>query len=362
MGTSAGREYLGVPELSQLFSVEEFELLARERLAPSVYEYIAGWAGTGATARANREAFSRHVLLPRVLVDVTTVTLRSAVLGHPIEIPILFAPTALHRLVHPDGELATARAAARLGTVMCVSTPSSVPLEEVAAAGRELWFQLYWFADQGVTRELIERATAAGYRAIMLTVDAPVPMWREGEMRLPLKVPPGVRAANLPDQPLPHAPFLTWDSLDWLRSVTRLPIVLKGILAAGDARLAAENGAAAVVVSNHGGRALDWAMTTLDALPEVVEAAEGRLEVYLDGGVRRGSDVLKALALGAQAVLLGRPVLWGLGAGGEPGILRMMELIVGELASAMGLCGCRTVKEITPALLRQNPGAVVART
>ena len=343
-------------ELAHVHSVEEFEPLAREQIEFSAYSYIAGWAGTGWTVKANREAFARWVLRPRVLIDVSDVRLGTTVLGTPIAVPVMFAPTAIHRLVHPDGELATARAAKQLDTLQVLSTGSSLPLEEVAAVGHKRWFQLYWFTDRGLTEELIQRATAAGFGAIVVTVDSAVPYWREGEERVPLILPPGVTQPNLhSDRELAYEPSLTWRSLDWLRSISPLPIVLKGIVRADDARLAADNGVAAIMVSNHGGRQLDTSAPTLEVLPSIVEAVDERLEVYVDGGVRRGTDVLKALALGARAVLLGRPVQWGLGIGGEAGILRMMELVIGEFASAMGLCGCRSVDEITPALVRRNP-------
>jgi len=342
-----GVPYLTREELARLYSVEEFEPLAKERLTPSTYSFYAGWAGSGATAKANREAFWRHVLLPRVLVDVSVVDPRTTVLGQPIDFPVLFAPSGYQRLAHPDGELATARAATRLGTKMVLSTSSNVTIEEVGAVAPGSWFQLYWFTDRGITRELVERAEAAGYGALAVTVDAPVSLWREGEARTTVEIPAGISSVNTGDRPLKIASNLTWQSLDWLRSVSRLPIVLKGVVTAEDTKLAVENGVDGLIVSNHGGRALDWAITTLDALPEVVEAADGRLEVYMDGGVRRGTDVLKAMALGARAVLLGRSVLWGLGAGGEDGIVRLVELVRGELVSAMGLTGATTVERIT---------------
>ena len=342
-----GRTYLSADEVARLFSVEEFEPLAKERLLPSNYNYVAGWAGTGATARANRDAFWRYVISPRVLVDVSSVSLATTVLGQPVDLPVLFGPSGYQKLSHPDGELATARASLRVGTTMVLSTSSNYSLEEVGAIARDPWYQLYWFTDEGVTRDMIERAAANGYRALVLTVDAPTKVWREGEMRDPPEIPDGIISANVPDRPLTIAPNLTWASLERLRAIApSMKLVLKGILTAEDAQLAADHGVDAIIVSNHGGRTLDWTIPTLDALPEVVDAVEGRLEVYMDGGVRRGSDVFKALALGARAVLLGRPIAYGLATAGEAGIVRYFDLVRGELQTLVGLAGARTIDEI----------------
>lgn len=346
-----GVPYLTAAELRAIHSVDEFEPLARTRLDPTNYSYIAGWAGTGATAQANRDAFWRYVLRPRTFVDVHAVDLGTTVLGQPVDLPVLFGPSGYQALAHPEGELATARASRRVGTTHVLSTSSNYSIEQVGAIATNPWYQLYWFTDEGVTRDMIDRAAAAGFKAVVLTVDAPVKLWREGEFRNPPVVPDGVISANVPDRPLTIAPNLTWQSLEWLRSLSSMKIVLKGIMTAEDARLAVEHGVDAVVVSNHGGRALDWVMPTLDALPEIVGAADGRLEVYLDGGVRRGSHVLKALALGARAVFLGRAIPWGLAVGGEEGVVRYMELVRGELASVMGLCGVTSARKIDPSIV-----------
>jgi len=337
--------YLGPDELARLYSVEEFEPLARERMAEAGYRYVAGWAGTGATVGLNREAFERWVLKPRALVDVSTIDASTTVLGKPVSLPVLFAPSALHCLAHPDRELATAAASVTTGTIMILSTSASATIEEVGGVAQDPWFQLYWLTDRGLTRDLVERAAAAGFRALCLTVDAPVGGWREGELRYPVPLDATCRSSNLPDE-VEVEKTLTWSSLEWLRSISPLPIVLKGIMTAGDARLAAEHGAAAIVVSNHGGRQLDWAQASLDALPEIVAAVDGQLEILTDGGIRRGTDVLKALALGARAVLIGRPVFWGLAAGGAAGLAAMVELIRGELISAMALTGATRVQDI----------------
>jgi len=364
--------YLGKPELDQIFSVEEMEPLAAKRMHPTAYDYVRGWAGTGWTTSQNILAFRRWVFRPRVLVDVTEVSTATTVLGTPVSMPILFAPTSVHQLAHPHGELATARAAKALDTLQVLSTGSSVRLEEVAEVGHKRWFQLYWYTDRELTRSLIERAAAAGYGAIVLTVDASYPYWRENEARTVVVKPEGMVAANLPADlsSLAYEPSVTWKSLDWLRSVSALPLVLKGIVRADDALLAAEHGVDGIIVSNHGGREVDGGIPTLDALPAIADAvaatsarpATGRpMEVYVDGGVRRGTDVLKALALGARAVLLGRPVQWGLAAGGEAGIVRMLELISGEFHSALGLVGATRVDEVTRAMVARNPDPTAGR-
>lgn len=362
--------YLGPEELARIFSVEEFEPLAQQRMHPSTYAYVRGWAGSGWTVGNNIRAFRRWVFRPRVLVDVSNVDISTTVLGTPVSVPILFAPTSLHKLAHPDGELATARAARSVGTLQVLSTGASQSLEDVAAVGHPRWFQLYWWTDRGLTRSLIERAHAAGYSAIVLTVDSAIFGWREGEQRVTLVKPDGAWAVNLPEDvsTIVQEQTITWRDLAWLRSVSPLPIVLKGIIRGIDARLAVEHGIDGIMVSNHGGRQVDGGVATIDALPGVVAAVRaasgaggsgvsgvGRPEVYIDGGIRRGTDVLKALALGTRAVLIGRPVQWGLAAGGEAGIVRMMELMTGEFRSALGLCGCRSVSEVTRAIVARNP-------
>ena len=350
------KPHLGPAELARIFSVEDFEQLARERMDPTAHAYIRGWAGGGWTWRQNVWAWHHWVLRPRALVDVSSLDVSTTVLGTPVSVPILFAPTSIHRISHPDGELATARAARQIDTVQVLSTGSSTTFEDVAAIGHKRWFQLYWFDDRGVTRALVERAQAAGFGAIVLTVDAPVETWRENELRVPLIKPAGMTQPNVPaGLNLAYDPTLTWTSLEWLRSISPLPIVLKGILRGDDAARAVEHGAAGVLVSNHGGRELDTSTRpTLEALPEVVEAVDGRIEVYIDGGVRRGTDVLKALALGARAVLVGRQIQWALAAGGDAEIVRLFELMTGEFTSAMALCGARNVGEITPSVVRRN--------
>ncbi|MBF6591279.1 MAG: alpha-hydroxy-acid oxidizing protein [Ktedonobacterales bacterium] len=336
-------------------NVLEYEALAQARMVASHWDYYAGGSDDEVTLRANRAAFERIRLRPRVLVDVSQIELATTVLGVPVQMPILVAPTALHGLAHDEGECATARAAGAAGTLMTVSTSATRHLEDIAqAATGPLWFQLYiWTYRQA--EELVRRAEAAGYRAIVLTVDLPKMGNREKDRRNGLHTLHSTimrTAYETEEDPAPIVATLTWDVLDWLRARTALPVMVKGILTAEDAALAIERGAAGVVVSNHGGRQLDTAISAIEALPEVVAAVAGRGEVYLDGGIRRGTDVLKALALGARAVLVGRPILWGLAARGEEGVRHVLALFHDELELAMGLAGCPTLASVAPALVR----------
>jgi 4-hydroxymandelate oxidase len=347
-------------------NVLDFEAAARERLSTMAYGYYASGADDEVTLRENRMAFERLRLRPHVLVDVSRRDLETEVLGQRLSMPILVAPTAFHKLACPEGEAATARGAARAGTVMILSTLSTTALEEVvpAAAGR-LWFQLYVYRDRGATRGLVERAEAAGCKALVLTVDVPVLGRRERDVRNRFRLPEGIVAQNL----LPAGyeqivevpresglaayastlldPSLSWKDVEWLCATTRLPVVVKGILRPDDALRAVEHGAAGIGVSNHGGRQLDTTPPPIEALPAIAEAVAGRCTLLLDGGVRRGTDVVKALALGAQAVLVGRPVLWGLAAAGEDGVARVLEILRDELDRDLALCGCPTIRDVT---------------
>jgi len=339
-------------------NVWDYERLAEERLDPGAFGYFAGGAGNEWTLGENVAAFGRLHLRPRVLVVVGTATTETTVLGQDVSMPVLVAPTGFHRLAHPEGELATARGTAAAGTVMCLSTPASASPAELAAAAPEgkHWFQLYWPRDRGFTGELLAGVVEAGFGALMLTVDFPTAGRRERDIRASFRLPADLPLPNLPvglgtgDF---HAalsemvdPTLTWRDLEWLRSVCPLPLLAKGIMTAEDALLALEHGAAAIVVSNHGGRQLDGVPATVDVLPEVLEAVGGRTEVFLDGGVRRGTDVVKALALGAQAVLVGRAVVWGLAAAGEKGVRHVLELLRAEVALALTLLGCPTPLDV----------------
>ncbi len=335
----------------------ELEAIARLRLEKAVYDYYAGGADDERTLRANRVAFQRLSLRRRVLVDVGGVDVSLELLGERLPHPILLAPTAFQRLAHPDGEVGAVRAAGATGALYVASTLSTTPLEEIArAAAGPVWFQLYVYRDRGITRELVERAEAAGYGAVCLTVTVPVLGNRERDARNRFRLPQGLEMANfrgLRQASMPEAAgsgldalagrefdrSIGWEAVEWLRSLTRLPVVLKGVAAPQDAELAAERGVAAVIVSNHGGRQLDCEEATLDALPRVVDAAAGRLPVLVDGGIRRGTDVVKALALGARAVLVGRPYLWGLAAEGQAGVERVVTLLRTELERSMALLG-----------------------
>ncbi|HEX6478643.1 MAG TPA: alpha-hydroxy acid oxidase [Ktedonobacteraceae bacterium] len=337
-------------------NVYEYGKLAQERMNPAHWDYFHGGSDDEVTLRASRTAYERIRLRPRVLVDVSHCETSTTVLGTPVSMPILVAPMALHCLAHPEGECATAQGAGMAGTLMIASTTSTRNIEEIAgAATGPLWFQLYVYPSLQVAEKLVRRAEAAGYRAIVLTVDLPQLGRREKDIRNNVTIPPAPYfEANFVDVEKEGQAWvpLTWESLSWLRSITSLPIVLKGILTAEDAALAVEHGVDAIVVTNHGGRQLDTAIPSIEALPEVVEAVAGRCEVYLDGGIRRGTDILKALALGARAVLLGRPVLWGLAVNGAEGVRHVLELLHKELELDMALAGRPTVDSIDRSLVK----------
>jgi isopentenyl diphosphate isomerase/L-lactate dehydrogenase-like FMN-dependent dehydrogenase len=337
-------------------SVRDYERLAEERLDPGAWSYFAGGADDERTLRWNNEAYTRWQLRPRVLCDVSTVSTETTVLGTGVSLPVLVAPVAFQRMAHADGEKGMARAAAAAGTVMCLSTIATATPADVAAAAPEAphWFQLYVFKDWGLTTALVEQAVDAGFSAVVLTADTPYLGRREGPLRTGFVIPeevriPAVDTAHGTLEPFSihehfslFSPSVSWRDVERLSSASGLPIVVKGILTAEDARLACEHGAAAVGVSNHGGRQLDGVPGSLDALPEVAEAVEGRVEIYLDGGIRRGTDVVKAVALGARATLAGRAVVWGLVADGEAGALHVLELLRDEIRLALSLLGCTT--------------------
>ncbi|MEX1367302.1 MAG: alpha-hydroxy acid oxidase [Nannocystaceae bacterium] len=355
----------------------EYEARARAGLAGPAFDYYVSGAHDELTLRDNRAAYERLRLAYRVLVDVSERDLTTTVLGTPIEVPLLVAPTAFHRMAHPDGELATVRAAGSAGTIMILSSLSTTAVEEVvAAASGPVWFQLYVYRDRAATEGLIARAEAAGCEAIVLTVDAPRLGRRERDVRNRFHLPQGLTVANmLPagygavdqvDQQLAESglaayfsslidPSLSWDDLEWLRGRTSLPLLLKGVVRPDDAVRAVEHGVAGIVVSNHGGRQLDTSIATLDALPGIAAAVGDRVPVLLDGGARRGTDVLKALALGARAVCVGRPIVWGLAADGQAGAEHVLTILREELDLAMALCGAPTLASITADLL--VPGA-----
>lgn len=351
-------------------NVFDFERLAESRLRREVFDYYVGGAQDEVTLRENRAAYDRIAVYYRVLADVGQRSSETTVLGERVSMPVMVAPTAFHRMAHAEGELATARATGDAGTIMLVSTLSNTSIEDIAAAATgPLWFQLYIYKDRAATSDLVTRVEKAGARALVLTVDAPVLGPRERDVRNRFTLPDDLSVKNLlgagqgtvasgPTGSGLHTyvstfidPAISWRDVEWLRGLTKLPIILKGVVRADDARRAVEAGVQGVIVSNHGGRQLDTAPATIDALPYVADAVGGRAEVYVDGGVRRGTDVVKALARGARAVMLGRPVLWGLAVDGEPGVARVLEIIRNEFDTALALCGCPTVADITADLL-----------
>jgi 4-hydroxymandelate oxidase len=355
--------------LEPLLNVADYARAARRALPREVLDYFEGGALDEITLRENTAGWERLKLYYRVLAGVGKRDMTTTVLGQPISMPILVAPTAFHKLACAGGEIATARAAAAAKTLFILSSLSNTAMEAVfAQAASPRWFQLYIYKDRSITLELVRRAEAAGAEAIVLTVDAPGLGTRERDARNRFRLPDGLAVENLAPLGKGNFPEVTgsglaayvnanfkddlgFDDLDWLCQSTRLPVVVKGVCRRDDARQAAEHGAKAVVVSNHGGRQLDTAPATCEALPHVVEAAGDLCEIYVDGGIRRGSDVLKAIALGARAVLVGRPVLWGLCVGGEDGAVQVLEILRRELDEAMLLCGCTTLSDIGCSLL-----------
>ncbi|MEH0982935.1 alpha-hydroxy acid oxidase [Micromonospora sp. CPCC 205556] len=348
------------PDAPPPVGLGDFAGPARAVLPPDVWDYVDGGSGAESTLAANLAAFDRVAVLPRVLTGVDDPRTTAPLLGRQQAMPVAVAPMAYQRLLHPDGESGLAAAAGAAGVPYALSTLSSTTIEEVAAAGAgPVWFQLYWLRDRGLVADLLDRAHRAGCAALMVTVDVPVLGRRRRDVRNGFVLPPHVTAANLPGSrdDLAHtgtpgvsaiaahtgaafAPALTWADLDWLRDRTPLPLLVKGVLDPRDAVRAVEVGADAVVVSNHGGRQLDGAPATATVLPEVVAAVDGRAEVLVDSGVRSGTDVLRALALGATGVLLGRPMLWALAAGGRAGAEAALALLATELRDALTLAGC----------------------
>ena len=341
---------------NQLLNVWDYEAAATELLDDGAHGYYAGGAGDEVTLRDNVEGFRRWVLRPRVLVDIADCSTRTTVLGQEIAMPLIVAPVAFQRVAHPDGEIGMATAARDAGTIMCLSTLATTSLVEVAATGAPRWFQLYVFQDEGITRDLVARAKDAGFTAIVLTVDTPTLGRRERDLRSGFTIPENIAIAELGTGGVtPHGALemmsrsVTWRDAERLAGYSELPVLLKGVVTSEDAHLACEHGAAGVVVSNHGGRQLDGAAATIDSLPEVAAAIDGRIEVLVDGGIRRGADVVKALALGARAVLAGRAPLWGLVVGGEAGARRVLDLLHDEIRLALQLSGCASPADVTPA-------------
>jgi len=356
-----------------IVTLADHEAHARTRLDDNAWAYFSGGAADEITLRANRSAWDARLLNPRVLRPLAGGHTRTELLGRTLAHPVLLAPVAYQRLAHADGEVASAYAAAALGAGLVLSTQASVALETVAQATRDdpqrgpLWFQLYIQPDRGFTRELVQRAERAGYEALVLTVDAPTNGARDRERRAGFHLPAQVSAVNLAGMKAPAPGALKpgqsalfdgllvsapgWDDVAWLQSITRLPVVLKGVLHPDDARQAAALGVGGLIVSNHGGRTLDTAPATAAVLPRIVQALGGLTPVLVDGGIRRGTDILKAMALGASAVLVGRPYIYGLANAGALGVAHVLRLLRDELEIAMALCGCRTLAEAGPGLL-----------
>jgi len=356
-------------------SLPDYEARARELLERATFDYYASGADDELSLADNRAAYARRRLAYRVLVDVSRIDCATKVLDTEIAAPVLVAPTAFHRLATAEGELATVRAAGAAGTIMILSSLSTTAVEDVvAAASGPVWFQLYVYRDRKATEGLVRRAEAAGCEALVLTVDAPRLGTRERDVRNRFHLPEGLSVANLLPagygavaQPPADSglaayfaelidPSLSWVDFAWLRGLTELPILLKGVVRADDAQRAAQLGVDGIIVSNHGGRQLDTAVSTLDALGPIAAAVEGRVELILDGGIRRGTDVIKALALGANAVCVGRPILWGLAEGGEAGAARVLEILREELELGMTLCGAPTIESLSRDLIVELPG------
>ena len=350
--------------LESILSLAEFEPLAQRCMSEMVFGYVAGGAADELTLNANCEDWKRIRLAPRVLVDVSGIDLRTELLGQEFEFPILLAPAAFHRLCHAEGELATVAGANLSGAGMVLSSFSTVAVEEVAAGAKHpVWFQLYFQADKGLTQEMVRRAEAAGCKALCVTVDTPVLGARHRESRTQFILPPECKLPNLNLGAISHRPVrsaiysellnaaLTWKDIEWLCSVAKIPIILKGILNPEDGARAVSSGIAGLIVSNHGARNLDTLPSTAEALPRVADRVGGKIPVLVDGGIRRGTDVIKALALGAKAVLIGRPYVYALAVGGAAGVARAIEILRTEFMMAMALTGRTKIADIDQSVL-----------
>jgi len=342
----------------------EFEEVARARLPKAEYDYIAGGATDEISVDRNRRAFASWALRPRVLRDVSVLDLSTTVLGTKLKLPVLIAPCGGHKRAHPDGEIATYRAAATCGTVLAVSANSNTSFEDLSkAASGHLWIQMYPFRDKELNQKWLDRAKGAGYKAVVVTLDSQWPPKRERNIRNNYR---RTRGVNYPksgaETPRPAGragegsdPAATWKDLEWIKSASDLPVVAKGVMTGEDVELCVDAGADGVIVSNHGGRHLDNTLATIEVLSEAVAAAKGKIEIYLDGGIRRGADVVKAIALGAKAVFIGRPLFWGLALDGEQGVIRVLEILREEIEITMAKCGRPTVGSIDSSVVAKAP-------
>jgi 4-hydroxymandelate oxidase len=354
-----------------VLNIFDLERLAKERLPVLAYDYYRSGAWDETTLKENREAYEKLKIHYKILVDVEKRDLSTTIFGQHIDFPILVAPTAFHKLAHPDGELATGRAAVKAKTIMTLSSLSTTTIEEVAeATNKTFWFQLYINKQREYTRDLVARAESAGAKALVVTVDTPLWGRRERDVRNGFHLPSGLSAINLVKYQQDGIAkgqtgaglgqsfawmldaTLQWKDLDWLASITKLPIIIKGVCRVDDAIKATEHGIKGILVSNHGGRQMDSAPATIDVLPAIVDAVGNQATVLMDGGIRRGTDAMKALAQGAKAVLVGRPVLWGLAAGGQQGVEKALSMLREELDLGMALSGCRNLKELNRSLLQ----------
>lgn len=355
----------------QLFSVDDYKKTAAKTVDHVAWSYLVGGSGDELTLEWNKQAFQGIQLQGKVLSDFAGANTKLTLLGNTLPYPILLAPVAWHKLFHPDGELATVQAASAMGAGMVVSTQASVSLEEVAEhATKPLWFQLYIQEDRVFTAELVKRAELAGYKALVLTVDAPISGVRNREQRVHFRLPQGVSSvnlegmqvvnknpANLLESPLfsgQLATVPTWQDIEWLQSISSLPLILKGITSATDAERAIASGVNGLIISNHGGRVLDTLPATIDLLPKIAEQVAGRIPLLMDGGIRRGTDILKALALGANAVMIGRPYIYALAVAGAVGVVHLLNILRAELEAAMVLTGCHTLADINRSVLWQS--------
>jgi 4-hydroxymandelate oxidase len=344
--------------MSEPLTLDDFEALARERLPHMAYEFVSSGAADEVTLRWNREAFERIRLRPRVLADVSSIDTSVTLFGDTLPHPILLAPVAYQRLFHDGGEAEAARGAAAAGAVYVVSTASTCAIEEVAAAGGRLWLQMYLQSDREVSRDLVARAEAAGARAICLTVDTPVLGTRNRQARANFAIPPHLPTPHLDAAGRERLSVvsgkrepITWRDVAWLQSIANVPVLLKGILTGDDARIAIDNGAAGIIVSNHGARNLDTVPAAIDALPEVADAVAGRVPLLVDGGIRRGTDVVKCLARGADAILIGRPYAYGLAVAGAEGVSRVVGILREELETALALLGRGSLRDVDHGVL-----------